>query len=152
LVERWRRTRETCRVSKTKRVAYLSLEYLMGRALNNALLNLDIGRELELALRSFGCALEEVADQERDAGLGNGGLGRLAACCLVSGAALGYSGTCYGIRYDIGIVPQKIRDGHQVEVPHDWLEGGSAWDIITHDAPRRVKFGGYTESWNDDAG
>src|SRR5262245_23252809 len=82
LVERWRATRDHYRSTKPKRVAYLSLEYLMGRALNNAVLNLDLEKPLELALRSFGCVMEDVLDEERDAGLGNGGLGRLAACFL----------------------------------------------------------------------
>jgi starch phosphorylase len=152
LVERWRNTRESHRCNMPKRVAYLSLEYLMGRALNNAVLNLDLEHELELALRAFGCAAEEVLDEERDAGLGNGGLGRLAACFLDSCATLGYPVTGYGIRYDYGIFHQKIRNGFQVEVPDHWLEGGTPWEIISIENTRRVKFGGHTESWVDEAG
>jgi glycogen phosphorylase len=152
LVERWRSTRAKYRASHPKRVAYLSLEYLMGRALNNAVLNLDLEHELTMALRGFGCALEEVVEVERDAGLGNGGLGRLAACFLDSCATLGYPVTGYGIRYDYGIFQQKIREGWQIEVPDHWLEGGTPWEIITPEATQRVKFGGHTEHWIDEQG
>jgi glycogen phosphorylase len=152
LVERWRNTRDHYRNTKPKRVAYLSLEYLMGRALNNAALNLDIAHPLQTALRNYGCMLEEVVSQEADAGLGNGGLGRLAACFLDSCATLGYPVTGYGIRYDFGIFHQKIKDGAQVEVPDHWLEGGSPWEIVSSENTQTVKFGGYTETWTDDQG
>ncbi len=152
LVERWRDTRDHYRTSKGRRIAYLSLEYLMGRALNNAVLNLDLEHPLELALRSFGCVMEEVMDQEPDAGLGNGGLGRLAACFLDSCATLGYPVTGYGIRYDYGIFHQKIRDGHQIEVPDHWLEAGTPWEIVSPENTRTVKFGGHTERWTDQQG
>jgi len=152
LVERWRNTRDHYRTSKKKRVAYLSLEYLMGRALNNAVLNLDLGHQLELTLRGFGCVMEEVMDQEPDAGLGNGGLGRLAACFLDSCATLGYPVTGYGIRYDYGIFHQKIRDGFQEEVPDHWLEAGTPWEIVSPENNRVIKFGGHTEMWTDDKG
>jgi glycogen phosphorylase len=152
LVERWRSTRDLYRETRPKRVAYLSLEYLMGRALNNAVLNLDLEHELANALRSFGCALEEVVAQERDAGLGNGGLGRLAACFLDSCATLAYPITGYGIRYDYGIFHQEIRDGWQVEVPDHWLEGGTPWEILAPENSQTVKFGGHTETWTDDEG
>ncbi|MDR2213939.1 MAG: glycogen/starch/alpha-glucan phosphorylase [Pseudomonadales bacterium] len=152
LVERWASTRESYQNARSRRVAYLSLEYLMGRALNNALLNLDMEHALEQSLRGFGCALEEVVEQERDAGLGNGGLGRLAACFLDSCATLSYPVTGYGIRYDYGIFHQKIRNGYQVEVPDHWLESGTPWEIVTYDATCRVKFGGHTQSWTDEEG
>ncbi len=152
LVERCSSTREKYRVEHHKRVAYLSLEYLMGRALNNAVLNLDLEAPMAESLRKFGCALEEVLEQERDAGLGNGGLGRLAACFLDSCATLGYPVTGYGIRYDYGIFHQKIRNGAQVEVPDHWLEGGTPWETISLENTRTVKFGGYTESWSDETG
>jgi starch phosphorylase len=152
LVERWRKTRELYRAKQPKRVAYLSLEYLMGRALNNAVLNLDLEQEMATALRSFGCALEEVVEAEADAGLGNGGLGRLAACFLDSCATLSYPVTGYGIRYDYGIFHQRIRDGWQMEAPDHWLEGGTPWEIVTVEATRLVKFGGHTESWTDEEG
>ncbi len=152
LVERWWNTRDHYRTGKKKRVAYLSLEYLMGRALNNAVLNLDLEQPLEGALKAFGCALEDVMDQENDAGLGNGGLGRLAACFLDSCATLGYPVTGYGIRYDYGIFHQQIRDGHQIEVPDHWLEGGTPWEIVSPENMRIVKFGGHTETWTDEKG
>jgi glycogen phosphorylase len=152
MVERWSNTREKYRLEHKKRVAYLSLEYLMGRALNNAVLNLDLEKPIADALRKFGLVFEEVIEEEPDAGLGNGGLGRLAACFLDSCATLGYPVTGYGIRYDYGIFHQKIRDGAQVEVPDHWLEGGTPWEIISLENTRTVKFGGYTESWSDEAG
>ena len=152
LVERWRNTRECYRKNHPRRVAYLSMEYLMGRALNNAVLNLDLEHALAQSLKSFGCALEEVLDQERDAGLGNGGLGRLAACFLDSCATLGYPVTGYGIRYDYGIFHQKIRNGYQVEVPDHWLEGGTPWEMVSLENTRIVKFGGRTESKVDEQG
>jgi starch phosphorylase len=152
LVERWRNTRDHYRTSKGRRIAYLSLEYLMGRALSNAVLNLDLEHPLELALRSFGCAMEDVLDQEPDAGLGNGGLGRLAACFLDSCATLGYPVTGYGIRYDYGIFQQQIREGNQIEVPDHWLEAGTPWEIVSPENTRKVKFGGHTEGWTDEQG
>jgi starch phosphorylase len=152
MVERWRSTRQCYRESGTRRVAYLSLEYLMGRALSNAVLNLDMENALASSLRSFGCALEEVLEQERDPGLGNGGLGRLAACFLDSCATLSYPVTGYGIRYDYGIFEQRIRNGHQQEVPDHWLEGGTPWELVSLENTRRVKFGGHTEHWTDEHG
>jgi len=152
LIERWRDTREHYRTEKPKRVAYLSLEYLMGRTLNNAVLNLDLEHQLERSLRSFGCALEELIDQEQDAGLGNGGLGRLAACFLDSCATLGFPVTGYGIRYDFGIFHQKIRQGWQVEVPDNWLQSGTPWEVVSLENTQRVQFGGHTEAWTDEAG
>lgn len=152
LVERWRDTRDHYRTTKPRRVAYLSLEYLMGRALNNAVLNLKLEHPLEQAMRSFGCVMEEVLAQEPDAGLGNGGLGRLAACFLDSCATLGYPVTGYGIRYDFGIFRQQIRDGQQMEVPDHWLEGGTPWEILSPENTRTIKFGGHTESYTDGSG
>lgn len=152
LVERWRNTRACYREAGTRRVAYLSLEYLMGRTLSNAVLNLDMENSLGESLRSFGCALEEVVEQERDPGLGNGGLGRLAACFLDSCATLGYPVTGYGIRYDYGIFEQRIRNGHQQEVPDHWLEGGTPWEMVSLENTRRVKFGGHTEHVTDNKG
>ncbi|MDR0781650.1 MAG: glycogen/starch/alpha-glucan phosphorylase, partial [Pseudomonadales bacterium] len=152
LVERWASTRDAYQRLRPRRVAYLSLEYLMGRALSNAVLNLDMDAALAEALQGFACPLEEVQAQERDAGLGNGGLGRLAACFLDSCATLGYPVTGYGIRYDYGIFHQKIKNGYQVEVPDSWLESGTPWEIVAHDATQHVKFGGHTETWTDDKG
>jgi len=152
LVERWRQTRKCYSQKGRKQVAYLSMEFLMGRALTNAILNLDLEQPMREALDEFGYALEEVADHERDAGLGNGGLGRLAACFLDSCATLRYPVTGYGIRYDYGIFHQQIKDGYQIEVPDHWLEGGSPWEFTVLENSKRVKFGGYTETWEDQNG
>jgi glycogen phosphorylase len=152
LVERWRATRQRYREGKQKRVAYLSLEYLMGRALTNAALNLDMEAGLASALKSVGCELEDIVTWEPDAGLGNGGLGRLAACFLDSCATLGYAVTGYGIRYDYGIFHQQIRQGHQIEVPDAWLESGTPWEFVSPENTRRVRFGGHTVYWTDEDG
>lgn len=149
LVERWRQTRERYKQERPKRVAYLSLEFLMGRALTNAVLNLDIDPALRNALKNYGVSLEELAQEERDAGLGNGGLGRLAACFLDSCATLSYPVTGYGIRYDYGMFYQKIRNGHQEEHPDHWLEQGNPWEFEAVESTRRVKFNGNTEVYRD---
>ncbi|MCW8193909.1 glycogen/starch/alpha-glucan phosphorylase [Proteobacteria bacterium 005FR1] len=152
LVERWRQTRERYKQQRPKRVAYLSLEFLMGRALTNAVLNLDIDPCMRSALKNYGVSLEELAEEERDAGLGNGGLGRLAACFLDSCATLEYPVTGYGIRYDYGMFHQKIRNGHQEEHPDHWLEEGNPWEFEAPEMTRRVKFGGRTEMYPDGKG
>lgn len=144
LVERWRETRERYRVERPKRVAYLSLEFLMGRTLNNAVMNLDMEAQLQAALTEFSVSLEELADEEQDAGLGNGGLGRLAACFLDSCASLGLPVTGYGILYDYGMFNQKIRNGYQVEQPDNWLRNGNPWGFDTPEDTRLVKFNGHT--------
>ncbi len=144
LVERWRVTRHRYHHDKPKRVAYLSLEFLMGRALTNAVMNLDMEQQLREALTEFGVSLENLANEERDAGLGNGGLGRLAACFLDSCASLGLPVTGYGILYDYGMFRQRIRHGFQVEQPDQWLQNGNPWLFeAPHDA-RVVKFFGHT--------
>ncbi|MEX1031723.1 MAG: glycogen/starch/alpha-glucan phosphorylase [Cellvibrionaceae bacterium] len=149
LVERWRQTRERYKQERPKRVAYLSLEFLMGRALTNAVLNLDIEPALRNALNHYGVALEELAQEERDAGLGNGGLGRLAACFLDSCATLGIPVTGYGIRYDYGMFHQKIHNGYQVEYPDHWLEKGNPWEFEAPENTQRIKFNGKTEIRRD---
>lgn len=152
LVERWRQTRQRYKQERPKRVAYLSLEFLMGRALTNAVLNLDIDPALRNALKNYGVSLEELAEEERDAGLGNGGLGRLAACFLDSCATLSLPVTGYGIRYDYGMFYQKICDGYQQEHPDHWLEKGNPWEFEAPENTRRVKFNGSTESHRDPDG
>ncbi len=142
LVERWRSTRVRYLQERPKRVAYLSLEFLMGRTLGNAVLNLEMEEALRDSLLRFGVALETLAEEERDAGLGNGGLGRLAACFLDSCATLGYPVTGYGIRYDYGMFHQRIADGQQVECPDHWLEFGNVWEFEAPQDARRVKFYG----------
>jgi starch phosphorylase len=129
MVQRWVRTQDTYYEQDVKRVYYLSLEYLMGRTLGNSLVNLGLDDEVVQALGELGYRLEDLREAEWDAGLGNGGLGRLAACFLDSLATLGYPSYGYGLRYDYGIFHQRIVDGHQVEVPDGWLRYGNPWEI-----------------------
>ncbi|MES3006492.1 MAG: glycogen/starch/alpha-glucan phosphorylase [Pseudomonadota bacterium] len=152
LVERWRATRMRYLEERPKRVAYISLEFLMGRTLTNAVLNLDMEESLRNALYRYGVSLEELAEEERDAGLGNGGLGRLAACFLDSCATLGLPVTGYGIRYDYGMFHQRIEQGNQVECPDHWLEFGNPWEFEAPQDTRRVKFYGRVESRADASG
>jgi starch phosphorylase len=152
LVQRWRSTRLAYHEANCKRTYYLSLEFLMGRALGNAMLNLDIDPETATALRKLGVELEALADQEHDAGLGNGGLGRLAACFLDSCATLQLPVTGYGIRYEYGMFRQKIENGSQLEEPDHWLRDGNPWEIERPEYATRVKFGGRTEYFTDQTG
>ncbi len=152
LVERWSDTRGRYREEQVKRINYLSLEFLMGRALTNAVINLDIEEPVRRALAEHGCTLEEIAGEEHDAGLGNGGLGRLAACFLDSCATLSLPVTGYGIRYEYGMFHQQLEDGYQVECPDSWLRDGHPWEIEAPDCTRRVKFGGHTEKVETDDG
>ncbi|XP_031559914.1 glycogen phosphorylase, muscle form-like [Actinia tenebrosa] len=129
LVGKWIRTQQTYYEKDPKRVYYLSLEYYMGRALSNTMINLGMQGECDEALYQMGLEMEELEEVEEDAGLGNGGLGRLAACFLDSLATLGYPAYGYGIRYDYGIFKQAIDDkGNQVELPDDWLKFGNPWE------------------------
>jgi len=112
-----------------KRVFYFSLEFLMGRTFQNALINSDLDDNFKEALMELGYTLEDLYDQEPDAGLGNGGLGRLAACFLDSLTTLEVPAWGYGIRYDFGIFKQKIEDGYQHELPDYWLINGNPWEI-----------------------
>lgn len=149
LVERWKRTRAAYTEADCKRTYYLSLEFLMGRALGNAMLNLDVDSGTEKVLKKLGLDIEEILDQEHDAGLGNGGLGRLAACFLDSCATLQLPVMGYGIRYEYGMFRQKIEDGYQVEEPDHWLRIGNPWEIERQELAVRVKFGGYVERYTD---
>jgi len=128
LVSRWIRTQQHYYEKDPKRVYYLSLEFYMGRTLTNTMLNLGITSACDEALYQLGLNIEELEDFEEDAGLGNGGLGRLAACFLDSMATLGMAAYGYGIRYEYGIFTQKIRNGEQVEEPDDWLRYGNPWE------------------------
>ncbi len=152
LVERWRDTRRSYYEADCKRTYYLSLEFLMGRALGNAMLNLDLDDATANALQKLGVSLEELAEQEHDAGLGNGGLGRLAACFLDSCASLQLPVTGYGIRYEYGMFRQKIEHGYQLEEPDHWLRDGNPWEIERPEFTARIKFGGHTEYLTDDNG
>lgn len=129
LVERWINTQQAYYDHDAKRVYYLSMEFLVGRTLGNAIINLGNLGNTEKAMKSIGYTLEQLRESEWDAGLGNGGLGRLAACFLDSMATLSYPAYGYGIRYEYGIFHQKIKDGYQVEFPDNWLRFGNPWEI-----------------------
>ena len=132
-----------------KRVYYLCMEFLMGRSLKNNLHNLDLQKPFTSALKNFGLTLESLYECEPDAGLGNGGLGRLAACFLDGLASNGYPATGYSLRYEFGIFKQKLIDGWQTELPDNWLPGGDVWLIPREDSVINVNFDGYIEeSWD----
>jgi starch phosphorylase len=145
LMERWNKTRNTIETNDSKRVAYLSLEFLMGRLLRNALLNLGIEEETTAALDRLGLDLEDVCDREKDTGLGNGGLGRLAACFLDSCATLSLPVVGYGIRYQYGMFHQRIENGYQVEEADSWLREGFPWEIERIEYAQTIKFGGRSD-------
>jgi starch phosphorylase len=146
ILHRWIKTRQLHRQSDVKRVYYLSLEFLIGRAMTNNVINLGIESEVREAMEELGYRYEELADQEVDAGLGNGGLGRLAACFMDSLATMKIPAVGYGLRYDYGIFRQKIENGMQVEQPDDWLRWGNPWEIERPDISFPVHFGGRVES------
>lgn len=152
LMERWKNTRYAYEESDCRRTYYLSLEFLMGRALGNTMLNLDATDAVREALYGLGLDLEEIAEREPDAGLGNGGLGRLAACFLDSCATLQLPVKGYGLRYEYGMFRQEIIDGYQVEEPDHWLRGGNPWEMERPEYTRLVQFGGRTETYTDDQG
>src|ERR1700751_671990 len=135
-----------------KVTCYLSAEFLMGPQLGNNLLNLRMERAAKTALAAMGQDLDEVLACEAEPGLGNGGLGRLAACYLVSLDTLERPAIGYGIRYEFGIFNQEIHDGWQVEKTDNWLVNGNPWEIPKHDVNYLVKWGGYAEHYTDDAG
>ncbi|MFZ1547845.1 MAG: glycogen/starch/alpha-glucan phosphorylase, partial [Candidatus Nitrotoga sp.] len=145
LVERWKKTQQAYDEQNCKRTYYLSLEFLMGRALGNAMLNLEVEPSISDALKKLGLVMEEIIDQEHDAGLGNGGLGRLAACFLDSCATLQLPVRGYGLRYEYGMFRQKIDNGYQLEEPDHWLRNGNPWEIERPEHSVLVKFGGKTE-------
>ena len=152
LMERWKNTRYAYEKADCKQANYLSLEFLMGRTLGNAILNLGLEETMPLALQCLGMELEELADCENDAGLGNGGLGRLAACFLDSCATLQLPVTGYGIRYEYGMFRQQIVDGRQVEEPDHWLRNGNPWELERPEYMQRVRFGGRSELFRDATG
>jgi starch phosphorylase len=152
LYARWIRTMETYYAEDAKRVYYLSAEFLVGRSLTNNLINLGLYDRAKSALASLGFKIEDILETEVDAGLGNGGLGRLAACFLDSMATLGLAGTGYGLRYEFGIFNQVIRAGAQVERPDEWLRAGNPWEIARPEFSFEIKLGGRTESIADGHG
>jgi starch phosphorylase len=148
LTERWKNTHYAYDQEECRRTYYLSMEFLLGRALRNAMLNLGLEDPMHQALDELGLDLEELADWEPDAGLGNGGLGRLAACFLDSCATLQLPVMGYGIRYEYGMFRQEIVNGHQIEEPEHWLRNGHVWELERPELTVRVKFGGRTEYCN----
>ncbi|HAM35401.1 MAG TPA: glycogen phosphorylase [Elusimicrobia bacterium] len=146
MIERWIKTQQRYHKKNTKRVYYLSMEFLIGRLLMHGILNLGVVGEIKKALQSYGLRLEDLAEKEVDAGLGNGGLGRLAACFMDSMATLGVPAVGYGIMFNYGIFQQKIVNGHQVEAPDDWLRLGTPWAIERPEYAIRVHFYGRTSS------
>lgn len=152
LLRRWLETQKTYSCQSVKRVCYLSAEFLMGRNLGNGLINLNLYEKIAQAIEESGLDLGELLEQEEDPGLGNGGLGRLAACFMDSLATLEIPAIGYGIRYEFGIFHQMIRDGWQVEVPDQWLKLGNPWEIPHRHESVEIKLGGYTEAYHDNKG
>lgn len=145
LIESWNDSQQLFTAEDYKRVYYMSLEFLMGRSMQNALVNLNLESRYREALEELGYKLEELYEEEVDPGLGNGGLGRLAACFLDSLATLDYPAWGYGIRYDYGIFRQKIIKGYQVEMPDYWLAQMNPWEIERADVAYDIHFGGRVE-------
>ncbi len=152
LVERWMATTRASYAQNLKRVYYMSMEFLIGRTFTNALLALELQDIVKQALTDFGVDIAALAEREPDAALGNGGLGRLAACFLDSMATLGVPGFGYGIRYEYGMFRQKIVDGQQVETPDYWLTRGNPWEFQRPEVTYRVRFGGHVQRREDASG
>ncbi len=152
LMERWKATRYAYEGDDSRQAYYLSLEFLMGRALGNAMLNLELDENTALAMQCLGQELETLVENEHDAGLGNGGLGRLAACFLDSCATLQLPVTGYGIRYEYGMFRQNIVNGYQSEEPDHWLRDGNPWELERPEYTMRVHFGGRSEFYRSGTG
>ena len=150
IIDRWIATHKVYREKNVKKVYYLSMEFLMGRALGNNLLNLGYYEDIKEALKEMGLDINFIEDQERDPALGNGGLGRLAACFLDSLSTLGYPAYGCGIRYRYGMFKQAIEDGYQIEKPDDWLKDGFPFEVKRAEYAVEVKFGGYVRVENVD--
>ncbi|KAI0020961.1 glycogen phosphorylase [Xylariomycetidae sp. FL0641] len=151
LIKEWNKTQQRQTTADTKRVYYFSLEFLMGRALDNAMLNIGAKDMAKKGLDELGFRVEDVIGQEHDAALGNGGLGRLAACFLDSMASLNFPAWGYGLRYRYGIFKQEIIDGYQVEVPDYWLDF-NPWEFPRHDVTVDIQFYGYVRKSQDENG
>ncbi|MCU7930000.1 MAG: glycogen/starch/alpha-glucan phosphorylase [Candidatus Thiodiazotropha sp. (ex Codakia rugifera)] len=152
LIERWMETQRSYYKHDAKRVYYLSMEFLIGRSLVNSLLNMDIHDACTEALHKLGIELERLRNLEHDAALGNGGLGRLAACFLDSMASLNIPGYGYGIRFEYGMFRQKIEDGNQVELPENWLIHDNPWEFPRPEVSYRIRFGGRVMEYQDSTG
>ena len=152
VIERWISTSQQYNADNVKRVYYLSMEFLMGRLLGDTMMNLQLTKASTDAMRELGLNIEEMIDQENDAGLGNGGLGRLAACYLDSMATLKLPAMGYGIRYDFGIFNQKIVNGYQYETPEHWLQVKNPWEIERPEYKVTIKFYGRTMQYQEQGG
>ncbi len=152
IMSKWHRTWKRSNKPNTRKAYYLSLEFLIGRALGNHLLNLNIEKETAEALMNFSVELEDVINEEPDAGLGNGGLGRLAACFLDSCATLDLPVLGYGLRYEYGMFHQLINHGYQLEEPDHWLRDGNPWEVPRPEYEQTIHFGGRTEHFHDEDG
>lgn len=152
VIDHWLESQKEYEKQDPKTVYYLSMEFLMGRALGNNIINLQAYEDVQEALEELGLDLNAIEDQEPDAALGNGGLGRLAACFLDSLATLGYAAYGCGIRYRYGMFKQEIRDGYQVEVPDNWLQDGNPFELRRPEYAKEVKFGGYVNVHVDENG
>jgi starch phosphorylase len=152
MIERWMETMRSYYVQDRKRVYYLSMEFLMGRTLVNGMLNLSCDKEFREAFAAMGLNIENIREMEQDAALGNGGLGRLAACFLDSMATMGIAGYGYGIRYEYGMFHQSIEDGQQVEHPDNWLRYGNPWEFPRPEVLYQVKFHGRVVDYADEHG
>ena len=151
IIDQWLATQKTMEKNDPKTVYYMSMEFLVGRALGNNLINLTAYDEVKEALEELGLDINVIEDQERDPALGNGGLGRLAACFMESLSTLGYPAYGCGIRYRYGMFRQKIKDGYQVEEPDNWLKDGYPFELRRPEYAYTVKFGGYVRSEYDQA-
>lgn len=152
VIDQWLATQKTFEKEDPKILYYMSMEFLMGRALGNNLINLTAYKEVSEALKEIGFDINAIEDQEPDPALGNGGLGRLAACFMESLSTLGYPAYGCGIRYRYGMFKQKIRDGYQVEEPDNWLKDGYPFELRRPQRTYEVKFGGYVRSEMDEKG
>ena len=152
VVERWIASNDETHRTRRKRVYYLSLEFLIGRLLIDALTNMEMIEETRVALTELGVDLEELREVEPDAALGNGGLGRLAACFMESMSTLSIAAYGYGIRYDHGLFRQRIKNGCQLEYPEDWLTFGNPWEFLRPEFEYAIGFGGRIEAENHDDG
>ena len=142
IILRWRRWLETCHNANSREVYYLSLEYLIGRLITNNIINLGLKDACEAALKEQGMKWENLCSCEADAGLGNGGLGRLAACFMDSMATMGLPCYGYGLRYDFGIFRQRLEKGEQLEEPDNWIGIGYPWEVMRPENQVHVQFGG----------
>ncbi|CAG8555409.1 4527_t:CDS:10 [Ambispora leptoticha] len=152
LIERWNVTQQAHTLKDPKRVYYFSLEFLLGRSLDNALLNLDLKEQFGEGVKELGFRMEDVLEQEVDAALGNGGLGRLAACYMDSLATLDYPAWGYGLRYTYGIFQQRLKDGYQMEFPDYWLNFDNPWELQRLDIAIEIRFGGSVSKYTDENG